>query len=564
MLITFSKMAWLTSFLMYICSIKKLRKGGKMMKTLYERLQGIVETQDNVKNEAEVRDIWRDFLSLKNYHMEINKIDLSTDDCWFEFKYNRKEENIVNIAFAQLCKYVTDAIHRGDNLPKFLAVANRFLFAIVELNKIIDDLKTNDVNWVFEPCKPTLDAIDFVEQKLSKHFRVFNVEKEERYIKDYYDKAIKDGVLLKTDITINNIQKVYKDWYDNIGQYITDDDGKNISLNQKSFIPKDKKYRDYSNIFISLFYADIFRTDFSQHHKGEKNTAIISYDNNGKPYFTLYGIYYRINKIKEYNNFHNKYNIPVAEKNHKELYSRADLLIEDDVKKYIGAFYTPIRVANKSIEYLQRHYDLNDYVIWDMAAGTGNWEINSPNKTNVYLSTLNGSDMDTIRRSGYFVSDNVFQYDYLNDDIDALGNIDYNITKKVPQPLRDAIKNKKVLVYINPPYAESSNNKKGVATNTVFSSYIKEYGKASNELFTQFMIRIEKEMPKAVLGMYSTLKYVNAPNFIDFRNQYKATFIDGFIFQANKHFNGVDGTFPIGFLLWDLKEGKINNTHVDV
>ena len=59
-------MAWLTSFFNVQLQYQKIKKGGKMMKTLYERLQGIVETQDNVKNEAEVRDIWRDFLSLKN------------------------------------------------------------------------------------------------------------------------------------------------------------------------------------------------------------------------------------------------------------------------------------------------------------------------------------------------------------------------------------------------------------------------------------------------------------------------------------------------------------------
>src|SRR5574344_399494 len=207
MLITFSKMAWLTSFLMYICSIKKLRKGGKMMKTLYERLQGIVETQDNVKNEAEVRDIWRDFLSLKNYHMEINKIDLSTKDTWFEFKYNRKEENIVNIAFAQLCRYVITAIKNGEELPKFLVVANRYLFVIVEMNKIIDNLKHNKMDWSFTPSKPSMEAIDFVEHKTSMYFRMFNVEKEEVYLREYYDNAIKNGVIIKTDITINNIQR---------------------------------------------------------------------------------------------------------------------------------------------------------------------------------------------------------------------------------------------------------------------------------------------------------------------------------------------------------------------
>src|SRR5574344_1021281 len=529
-----------------------------------DRLYKIMES---ATSEEDVKNIWTKFLGLKDYKM--GRVDLSTKDTWFEFKYNRKEENIVNIAFAELYNYVITAIKNGEELPKFLVVANRYLFVIVEMNKIIDNLKHNKMDWSFTPSKPSMEAIDFVEHKTSMYFRMFNVEKEEVYLREYYDNAIKNGVIIKTDITINNIQDVYKMWYDCIGQYIIDLNKKTkLSKIQLNYIPKNKDYRDISNIFISLFYADIFRTDFSQHDIDNKDTAIITYSNNAIPYFILNNKQYTIGSIKNYNIFQNKYNIPTDTSIRKEIYERADLLIEDDVKKYIGAFYTPIRLAKKSIEYLQRHYDLNDYIIWDMAAGTGNLEMYLSNKTNVFLSTLNGSDVDTMKRSGYFINDNVFQYDYLNDDIDALGNIDYNITKKVPQPLRDAIRDgKKILVYINPPYAEATSinekNKEDVA-NTIFSGYIKEYGKASNELFTQFMIRVEREMPTAVLGIYSTLKYVNAPNFVDFRNHYKATFIDGFVFQANNFFEGVKGSFPIGFLIWDLKDVKIGDIKVDV
>src|SRR5574344_175859 len=508
----------------------------------------------SAKSEEDVKKEWISFLNIKEYNL--GKVDLSTKDCWFEFKYNRKDDNIVNIAYAELFNYVITAIKDGRELPKFLIVANRFLFVMVETSKILNDLKHNDVDWSFTPSKPTIEAIDFVEQKTSMFFRMFNVKKEEKYIKEYYEKAIENGEVVKTDITVNNIQDVYKNWYDCIGQFIIDVNKKTkLSEEQLNYIPKDKEYRDLSNIIISLFYADIFRTDFSQHDIDNKDTAVITYSNTGIPYFILNNSQYTIGSIKNYNIFQNKYNIPTDPSMRKELYARADLLLEDDVKKYIGAFYTPLRLAKKSIEYLSKHYDLNDYVIWDMCAGTGNLEMYLSNKSNVYLSTLNGSDVDTMKRSGYFIKDNIFQYDYLNDDINEKGEIDYTITNKVPKKLQEAIKNKKMIVYINPPYAEAADkgengNKKGVATNTTFSSYIKEYGKASNELFTQFMIRIEKEIPTAVLGMYSTLKYVNAPNFVEFRNNYKAIFIDGFVIQANKYFNGVDGTFPIGFLLW--------------
>jgi hypothetical protein len=39
----------------------------------------------------------------------------------------------------------------------------------------------------------------------------------------------------------------------------------------------------------------------------------------------------------------------------------------------------------------------------------------------------------------------------------------------------------------------------------------------ASELFTQFVARIAKEIPTATIAMFSTLKYVNAPNFEKFR-----------------------------------------------
>lgn len=98
----------------------------------------------------------------------------------------------------------------------------------------------------------------------------------------------------------------------------------------------------------------------------------------------------------------------------------------------------------------------------------------------------------------------------------------YSLTNKVPEALRKAIaEGKKILVLINPPYAESGEgaglgNKKGVAKTKVASSMMNEYGKASNELFVQFVARIAQEIPTATLAMFSTLKYVNASNFEKF------------------------------------------------
>jgi len=78
-------------------------------------------------------------------------------------------------------------------------------------------------------------------------------------------------------------------------------------------------------------------------------------------------------------------------------------------------------------------------------------------------------------------------------------------------------------------------------------------GYASKELFTQFLVRIRHELPRAKLAMFSTLKYVNAPNFEPFRRLWQAKYLDGFVVHS-RAFDGLDGDFPIGFLVWDTSQ----------
>src|SRR5574344_817519 len=147
------------------------------------------------ESEEDVKKAWADFLDIKEY--KLGKVDLSTKNCWFEFKYNRKEDNIVNIAYAELFNYVENAISTGKELPKYHIVANRFLFVIVETSKILNDLKHNDVDRSFTPSKHTKEANNFIKKNISKYFRLFNIKKEEKYIKEYYDNAIENGEVIK-------------------------------------------------------------------------------------------------------------------------------------------------------------------------------------------------------------------------------------------------------------------------------------------------------------------------------------------------------------------------------
>ena len=139
--------------------------------------------------------------------------------------------------------------------------------------------------------------------------------------------------------------------------------------------------------------------------------------------------------------------------------------------------------------------------------------------------------------------------------------------------MRDAIADgKKILVLINPPYAESGSgvengNKEGVAI-TKMSKVMDEFGYAKRELFAQFLVRIYREIPTAFIAIFSKLKYVTAPNFDEFREIWNAKYLGGFVVHS-KSFDGLKGEFPIGFLVWKTdksaqKKNIINEIITDV
>lgn len=177
-----------------------------------------------------------------------------------------------------------------------------------------------------------------------------------------------------------------------------------------------------------------------------------------------------------------------------------------------------------------------EYTVWDCAAGTGNLLTGLTNKYNIYASTLDMADVnvmkDRILNGANLLEGNVFQFDFLNDDF-----------SKLPKGLLDIInddeKRKKLIIYINPPYAEATtaktvagtgSNKTGVATRNSVSQYYNQLiGNASNELFALFMSRIFEKIPDVILAQFSTLKFVSGTNFKKFKEYFKSDFKSGFI-----------------------------------
>lgn len=162
-------------------------------------------------------------------------------------------------------------------------------------------------------------------------------------------------------------------------------------------------------------------------------------------------------------------------------------------REYTGAFYTPLKWANLSKKYMSDYFGENwqeKYYIWDCAAGTGNLLFGLTNKYKVFASTLDNNDVITMKERNHkdfeLLDENIFQFDFLNDSFD-----------KCPKELQDIIKDeekrKKLIIYINPPYAEAANkktivgtgtNKKDVAVSSeIYKKYKEEMGISGRELY---------------------------------------------------------------------------------
>ena len=501
-------------------------------------------------SEEDVKDAYIKALHLKSYQK--NLIDIQTKEVWFEAKVGCKVSTYA--MFTQLCFYVAQALKDGEEIPPFLCVIDSVKAAIMETQTVYSLLndKSVKIKWGKSASDVTQEALEVVSQYIGTHFVSFRIETQEKEFIDTVQNAISTGEIIRTQITPDNLKQVFDRWVEMIGREIRGIEPENYCL---------------------LFFADIMSDGTVSTH--ENLPAELLHKNN-RPTFLLDGKLYELGNYDGYRKFWAIYNRPPEVEYRNYLLERRDSLIPTDERSFKGAYFTPLHVVEKAYELLNRTLGKNwqrDYIVWDMCCGVGNLETKHSNHRNIFMSTLDQADVDVMKAAKTCRAATRFQYDYLNDDITDDGKIDYTLTEKIPQSLRTAIAEakagkdaagkpaKKILVLINPPYAEATNadntakgagdaeNKTGVAKTKFASVAMEKYGKASNELFTQFLARIVQEIPNVTIAMFSTLKYVNAPNFEEFRKNISIKYLDGFIVHS-KSFDGLKGDFPIGFLIW--------------
>ncbi len=503
--------------------------------SLYVQLQ-------KAKSEEDVKDAYIKALGLKGYTKGL--IDIQTDEIWFEAKDTGKHSSYA--MFTQLLHYVQAALNKGETVPPFLAVIDTEKAALMKTSDVLPFLARKTIQWGKSASQYTQEALAEISAHIGTHFVSFKISTHEDEFVSTVKAAIKTGDIIRTQITPDNLKQVFDKWVEMIGREIA-------GVAEESY--------------ALLFFADVMSDGTVSTHA---NLPAELLHKNGAPVFSLGGHNYELGSKEGYRRFWAIYHRPPKAEYRDYLLERRDSLIPLDERRFKGAFYTPLAVVDKAYDLLAETLGNNwqkEYIVWDMCCGVGNLEVKHSNPRNIFMSTLEQPDIDVMKATKTCVAAQRFQYDYLNDDISDDGQIDYNLTSKVPAALQKAIKDgKKILVLINPPYAEVASGtgggkKIGVTTTKVALIAKQDYGKASNELFMQFVARISKEIPSATLAMFSTLKYVNSQTLAKFRSSWNAEYLGGFVVHS-KAFDGLSGNFPIGFLIWATNQNSKNKTPI--
>lgn len=492
---------------------------------------GLYADLQKSKSEEDVKDAYIKALGLKSYSKNI--IDIQTKEVWFEAKAN--DSWTFYEMFTQLLHYVQVALNKGEHVPALLCVVDTGKAALMQSSHVIPFLAKKTIKWGKSASAVPKEAVDAISIHIGTHFVAFNIENDAAEFVTTVKDAIASGAIIRTQITPDNLKQVFDKWVEMIGQEIEDVEEDSYNL---------------------LFFADIMNDGTVSTHK-DLTAKLLFRD--GDPVFDLHGKLHSLRNVEGYRRFWSIYHRPPKQDYRNEILERRDSLIPVVERVFKGAFYTPLHVVDKAYDHLAFVLGKNwqkKYKVWDMCCGVGNLEVKHSHHRNLFMSTLDQSDVDVMKATKTCVAAYRFQYDYLNDDVTEDGKIDYSLTDKLPQELRDAIAAKeKIVVLINPPYAEAMNAGTGVATTVVGRALGGDVGFARRELFIQFLLRIQAELPNAIVAMFSKLKYVNAPNFDDFRDEWNARYLGGFVVPS-RAFDGLKGEFPIGFLVWDTAKKR--------
>lgn len=498
---------------------------------------------DKSLNEKDVENVYRtEFIKLENStitspHGVDGLLKAKNVRTLLEFKYDNSLKNKLSQSniLIQCLYYLKKFENVGQKLPTTIFVGDINECFAIHTNSILKYL-SSEIDWKIAPSEahkknPTLIKAMVNDENILPF--VYDVN-DQFNIKTIIDK-IKDfsqNLVLKVRITKNNLVSIFNYFDENILKNV------DLTTNEKA------------NLFIQL----VINPNDNCLHPKRKNVLITKSFGEINVNQNLFKSFFKHFEGDIY-----------SPKEKEELTSLVDRLVEDTTRRKKGEFFTPTPFVNLAHQYISDTFGSDwkeKYVVWDCAWGTGNLTRDYKFKE-LYVSSLEQSDIDTANQMGYNPEANKFQFDFLNDP-------DF----KLPEGLLDAITcGKEILFLINPPYATAANfgesDKKDSGKTKINIDMLKDnWGSCSQNLYAQFLYRISKYNEKyknIKIGIFCPPLFLTGKSFDKMRKEFGLNFKfkNGFVFKAS-HFSDVKNDWGISFTIFNNEEETNNDFNLDI
>jgi hypothetical protein len=395
--------------------------------------------------------------------------------------------------FTQLVLTCKKTYEKGEHLaPPWLGCFDEARIAFVSFHDMLPIFNETDFNWNTTPSNH--ETVDFqkarekIQKLIGAKIAVYNFGADDREIKEFVKThfAADASASIKSPITKDNFVQIFIKWLKEVKPFINIPKEEWAEFKQKGILDCDFYRADVMSDggnTITEKLKIILKNDnykFQENLSGRLFTADIGFSDGG-------GAYSR---------FWNKYDRPPAPIFQQYIIDRRDLLVPQNIREVKGSFFTPKIWADKSKEYIASVFGSNwqdEYFVWDCAAGTGNLLAGLSNEYNIWASDIEQGNLETMQslididENLNLLPGHVFQFDFLNDSFDKL-------PEELKKIIDDPEKRKKLIIYINPPYAEGDNRRgegrSGVAVSKIQNQYSQSLGYTKREVYIQFLARI--------------------------------------------------------------------------
>ena len=473
---------------------------------------------------------------------------------------------------SQVLWYLRDARERGDIIPEVSIIAddNEIFFLPTS---VIRNYLDGDYHWEYSASSMSrdtelMDAL-VADANINPYVHDITVDHFDigLFLGDVTSTLYNTTELTRIQPTVDNMTKLFMDF--------------NHDVFGGVFEPVDNQTQ------LKAFFLGIQGSDELGFHPKKKDVLMVGGDDIQLPS-------HHAARAFEYFFNHIDTNMTHAElKELSEIFDQG--IIHDKMRRFHGDFFTPkiwVDQAHRVIEDALGGDWRDNYVVVDPACGTKNLT-RDYDFAELYSMTLHQEELDV--SEGYNVGEKCIaeQYDFLNDDVLVMhgGGVE-RPTKggkkalaaweegrfsreqvwalsqagalKMPAGLVQALYEKKPIVFFaNPPYGQATSeigreHKVGVSSTYLRGVMPKNYGHAKQELYTQFIYRVQ--LLAELFGyeedfhfFFFNKGFLTSPSFGSFTKSLTSdfTFRDGFLMNAGE-FSGTSSAWGITFSHWEI------------